>query len=107
MNSLQSTLREGRQFVVQLPAGMPLPEFDMFQPVQWQGYGRNAAATGTVIGMYWVDHNTALLAQIAPGWHYMVSRIFGVTDTRVVLKSSWEHEMLAEEKLSAIEGVTA
>ena len=91
----------------QIPADIPLPDFDLFQPVSWQGYGRNAAATGTVIGMYWVDHNTALLAQIAPGRHYMVSRIFVVTDNRVVLKSNWEHEMLAEEKLSAIEGATA
>ncbi|MEM6432238.1 MAG: hypothetical protein AAF773_00045 [Cyanobacteria bacterium P01_D01_bin.115] len=89
----------------QIPADIPLPDFDLFQPVQWDDY--RGTATGTVIGMYWVDHNTALMAQIEPGWHYMVSRIFGVTDTRVVLKSSWEHEMLAEEKLFAIEGATA
>ncbi|MEM6437474.1 MAG: hypothetical protein AAF773_27005 [Cyanobacteria bacterium P01_D01_bin.115] len=107
MNTLQSTLREGRQFVVQLPGDIPLPQFDMFQRVQWQGYGLNATATGHIIGLYWVDDNSALMSQIAPGWHYLVSRIFGVTDARVVLNSNCEHEMLAEAKLSAIEGATA
>ncbi|MEO1208548.1 MAG: hypothetical protein AAFX78_03315 [Cyanobacteria bacterium J06638_20] len=105
MNSLRSTLQTGRQFVAQVPTGIPLPQFDFFQRVSWQGYGLNTTATGHVIGLYWVDDNTALMVQTDPGWHYLVSRIFGVTDTRVVLNSNYEHEMLSEADLSAIEGV--
>ncbi|MEM6434512.1 MAG: hypothetical protein AAF773_11765 [Cyanobacteria bacterium P01_D01_bin.115] len=102
MNTLQSTLQQERQFVAQLPADIPLPEFDMFQRVQWQGYGLNATATGHVIGLYWVDDNSALMSQIAPGWHYLVSRIFGVTDARVVLNSNYEHETMHRFQLTFI-----
>ncbi|MGD1941899.1 MAG: hypothetical protein ACFB0G_11360 [Leptolyngbyaceae cyanobacterium] len=100
MNSLQSTLREGRQFVFQVPADAPLPQFDMFQRVTWRGYGGDVK--GTIIGLYWVDDSTALMEHIAPGWHYQVSRIYGVTDVRKILERGSEQTPLSESKLSAV-----
>ena len=105
MNSLSSTLQQGRQFVVQLPADAPLPQFDFFQRVTWRGYG--SQPEGTVIGVRWVDHNTALMEHIEPGWHYQVSRIYGVTDARKILEFGSEQIPLSESKLSAAVEVAA
>ncbi|NEQ45590.1 MAG: hypothetical protein F6K00_19425 [Leptolyngbya sp. SIOISBB] len=107
MNTLQSTLREGRQIITQLPPGMPLPAFDLFQPVRWEDY--RGTTKGHVVGRYWIDVNTAVLelGRVEPGWHYQVSRVYGVTDLKELIGANPEQVMLPESDLTALEGVAS
>ena len=80
---------------LQLPDNIPQPQFELFQPVQWEDYHETEA--GHVIGRYFIDNNTALMEdRVAPGWHYMVSRIYGVTDVEQLVDANPELEMLPE-----------
>lgn len=85
----------GQQIVLQLTPNMPKPEFKLFENVCWPSYN-GKPQRGYVIGIYWIDDSTALLERIDPGWHYIVSYIYGMTDANKILRTDHSQIMLPE-----------
>ena len=94
-----TTTTKNRQIVIQLPEGMPVLKFEMFQKVYWTDRNGNSDA-GHIIGWEFVDRNTALILDLDPGWHYSISRIYGMTDAVEIMELEAEYVWKVESSLS-------
>ena len=91
------TVTTQRQLSIPLPVGIATPKYGLWQRVRHSGYG--ITETGWIIGMQWVDDTTALMEHITPGWHYILSRVYGIAAVKELVAIDSSHVIVSEGQL--------
>ena len=97
-----STTISTKPVILAMPEGVPHPRFHLWERVSLGGRRQY-----TIVGLQWIDHNTAPMECLTPCWHYLLSEIYGITDPRELLGRDPSHRILPEADLTSTEGVAA